>query len=96
MLSDNFALDHVQSLSPRFPVIDSHDQGKEGRNDRDDARGRPQLRANGGADYLCAVRLRDEAAIGYDCEVDVEVQCYTPALFERGIDHIRLNPAGTA
>jgi len=42
----------------------------------------------------CAAPL-DDAAISYDCEVELEVQCQTRAWSELGVDHVRLNPAGT-
>ena len=53
-----------------------------------------QLLAKSGLDYLDAPPLRDDAAISYDCEV--EVQCQARAWTERGVDHVRLNPAGTS
>ena len=40
--------------------------------------------------------LGDDAAISYDCEVEVEVQCRARAWSERGVDHVRLNPAGAS
>jgi hypothetical protein len=44
----------------------------------------PQLVAKSGLDYLDAPPLRDDAAISYDCEVEVEVQCQARAWSERG------------
>jgi len=40
--------------------------------------------------------LRDDAAISYDCEIEVEVQYQARAWSERGVDHVRLNPASTS
>ena len=40
--------------------------------------------------------LGDDAAISYDCEVEVEVQCHARTWSERGVDHVRLNPAGAS
>src|ERR1700674_2708696 len=56
----------------------------------------PNLPAKSGLDYLDARPFRDEAAISYDCEVEVEVQCRARAWSERGVDHVRLNAAGTS
>jgi hypothetical protein len=53
--------------------------------------GSAQLLAKSGLDYLDAPPLRDDAAISYDCEVKVEVQCQARAWSERGVDHVRLN-----
>ncbi len=47
-------------------------------------------------DYLDAPPSRDDAAISYNCEVEVEVHCQARAWSERGVDHVRLNPAGTS
>jgi hypothetical protein len=55
-----------------------------------------QLLAKSGLDYLDAPALRDDAAISYDGEVEVVVECQARAWSERGVDHVRLNPAGTS